>query len=154
GGGTQVTITGTGFSGTSPTWSASAVSFGGVAATSFVVVNSTTITAVSPAEAQGTVDVLVTNPGGTSGVVAGDHFTFDPTLTPTVTSVSPTTGSTVGGASVIVTGTNFTTTAAAVSFGSTAASTFTVNSSTQITVTSPAVASPGAVDVRVTNSVG
>ena len=61
-GGTPVTITGTGFAG--PT----TVSFGGNAATSVVVVNSTTITAVSPASTTGAgiVNVTVTDAGGTS----------------------------------------------------------------------------------------
>ena len=59
-GGTIVTITGTGFTG------ATKVDFGAVAATSFTVVSDTEITAVSPAQAVGTHDVLVTTPGGTS----------------------------------------------------------------------------------------
>jgi hypothetical protein len=40
-----------------------------------MVTNSTTITAVSPAEAAGTVDIQVTTPSGTSAKVAGDDFT-------------------------------------------------------------------------------
>jgi len=58
-GGTSVTITGTGFTGTS------AVSFGGVAAT-FTVNTATRITATAPAHAAGTVNVVVTTPGGTA----------------------------------------------------------------------------------------
>jgi hypothetical protein len=59
-GGTPVTITGTNLTG------ATAVTIGGLAATSVAVVNATTITAVTPAHAAGTVDVTATTPGGTA----------------------------------------------------------------------------------------
>jgi uncharacterized protein YhjY with autotransporter beta-barrel domain len=72
--------------------------------------------------------------------------------TPTITSISPTSGAAAGGASVVITGTNFTGTTA-VTFGATAAPTFTVNSATQITVTVPAH-SAGTVDITVTNTSG
>jgi len=70
---------------------------------------------------------------------------------PTVTSVSPTSGPTAGGTSVIITGTGFTGTAGAggVRFGATNAGSYTVNSDTQITVIAPAHAA-GTVDVTVT----
>jgi hypothetical protein len=59
-GGVAVTITGTGFS------TATGATVGGVAITSFVVVNATTITGVTGAHAAGAnLDVVVTNPGGT-----------------------------------------------------------------------------------------
>jgi hypothetical protein len=61
-GGTEVTITGTGLSG------ATAVSFGGTAATSFTVDSDLQITATTPPHAAGPVDVAVTTPGGTSMV--------------------------------------------------------------------------------------
>ncbi|MEW6644196.1 MAG: putative Ig domain-containing protein [Pseudomonadota bacterium] len=60
GGGTSVTITGTGFLG------ASAVKFGATNATSFTVNSTTQITAVSPAGAAGAVSLTVTAPGGTA----------------------------------------------------------------------------------------
>ena len=59
-GGTSVTINGTGFTG------ATAVSFGGTAASTFTVNSSSKITATAPAESAGTVDITVTTPGGTS----------------------------------------------------------------------------------------
>ena len=62
-GGTSVTITGTSFIGTT------AVTFGSTNATSFAVTGPTSITATSPA-GSGTVDVRVTNPGGTSATSA------------------------------------------------------------------------------------
>ncbi len=68
-GGTVVTITGTDFIG------ATAVAFGTTSATSFSVVNNTSITATSPAGA-GTVDVTVTTPLGTSATSSADHFTY------------------------------------------------------------------------------
>ncbi|MDR7224981.1 IPT/TIG domain-containing protein [Aminobacter aminovorans] len=142
GGGTMVTITGTNFS------TASAVGFGGTAATGFVINSATQITATSPA-GTGTVDVTVITPGGTSATSAADQFTYVPA--PTVTSVSPTSGPTGGGSTVVITGTNLSG-ATAVSFGGTAAGSFTVNSATQITVTSPA--GTGTVDVRVTTAGG
>ena len=54
-GGTSVTINGTNF------FNPSTVTFGGVAATNVIVVNSTTITATTPAHAPGPVDVVVTD---------------------------------------------------------------------------------------------
>jgi RHS repeat-associated protein len=67
---------------------------------------------------------------------------------PIVTSVSPCTGSTSGGTSVTITGSNFTG-VTGVKFGTTAASSYTVTSSTSITAVSP-TGSTGPVDVTVT----
>ena len=78
-GGTIVTITGANLSGTT------AVMFGGVPATSFTIVNSTTITAISPARAAGPVDVVITTPGGNLDRDA--LFTF--MLQTSATSTSP-----------------------------------------------------------------
>ncbi|MGZ6927941.1 MAG: beta strand repeat-containing protein, partial [Acidimicrobiia bacterium] len=143
-GGTSVTIGGTGFSG------ATAVKFGTTAAASFTVNNANQITATSPAHAGGTVDVTVTTPSGTSPTGAADQFTFVPA--PTVTSVTPSSGSTSGGTSVTIAGTDFTG-ATAVSFGGTAAASFTVDNAGQITASSPAHAA-GTVDVTVTTPSG
>jgi IPT/TIG domain/PKD-like domain len=74
-GGTNVTITGTGF------LSGASVTFGGSAATSVVVVNSTTITAVTPAHALGAVNVTVTNTDTTTGTLTNGYTyikQFDP----------------------------------------------------------------------------
>ncbi len=78
-GGTTVTITGTGLFG------ATSVSIGGAAATSFTVVNGTTITAVTSARAIGTASVLVTGPGGTN--VPNSLFTFT-NSPPTISNVA------------------------------------------------------------------
>jgi uncharacterized delta-60 repeat protein len=80
GGGTAITITGTNFVG------GALVSVGGVSATSVVVTSATTITAVTPAHAGGTVDVVVANPdlqtatkvGGFIYARTTDVDSFDP----------------------------------------------------------------------------
>jgi hypothetical protein len=143
-GGTQVTITGTSLNG------ASGVSFGGTAATAFLVNSSGQVTATAPALAAGTYDVTVTTPYGTSATSPADRFTG--LAVPTVTSINPTSGPAAGGTSVTITGTNFTG-LLAVSFGGLSAAALTVNSATQVTATAPAAA-PGTVDVTVTTAAG
>ena len=134
-GGNSVVITGTNL------LSASSVSFGGVAALSFVVNSATQITAVAPARAAGAVTLSVTTPGGTATA------TYTYSTTPTITSLSPLSGTTSGGVTVTITGTNFTG-ATGVTFGGVNASSFTVNSATQITAVTPArVAGGVTVDV-------
>lgn len=69
GGGTTVTITGTGFTG------ATGVTVAGVAATSFTVDSDTQITAITPAGASaGDVDVAVTTGGGTTALASGFRY--------------------------------------------------------------------------------
>jgi hypothetical protein len=91
----------------------------------------------------------VTTPYGTSATSSADHFTA--LAVPTVTGLGTSVGSTAGGATVTVSGTNFTG-LLAVWFGSTPAAAITVTSSTQLSVTVPAAA--GVVDVTVTTSAG
>ncbi len=227
-GGTAVTITGTNFA------AGATVRFGSAAATNVVVVNSTTITATTPAGSAGAATVTVTNSGGQSGSLAsGFTYIAGPTVseciaeqrsgggrdggddhgdelrggrdgdvwqrggdqrgggeqhddhgddaggqcgcgdgdgdnsggqsgslasgftyigTPTVSSVSPNSGSTSGGTAVTITGTNFAA-GATVTFGSAAATNVVVVNSTTITATTPA-GSAGAVTVTVTNLLG
>jgi len=84
GGGTNVTITGSGFCNNSQN-----VQFGGTDATNFVLDNDSQIRAVSPAHAAATVDITVITDGGTSPTSAADQFTYK-TDTPSVyTSQSP-----------------------------------------------------------------
>src|SRR6202040_1583014 len=83
-GGTAVTITGTNFA------AGATVTFGGAAATNVVVVNSTTITATTPAGSAGAVTVTVTVNGQNGSLTNG--YTY--TVPPTVGSVSPNTGTT------------------------------------------------------------
>jgi hypothetical protein len=70
-GGRPVTINGTGFA------AGATVTFGGTAATSVVVVNSTKITAVTPAHAVGAVNVVVTNTDTTTATSIGG-YTYRP----------------------------------------------------------------------------
>ncbi len=76
--GTTVTITGTNFTG------ATTVSFGGTAATSFTVVNNTTITAMVGSGASGSVSV--TTPNGTASLAG---FIYCPAFKPIINPVSP-----------------------------------------------------------------
>ena len=64
-GGTSITITGTDF------LANATVSIGGTPASSVSVVNSTSITALTPAHAEGSVNVVVTNTDGQSGTKIG-----------------------------------------------------------------------------------
>jgi PGF-pre-PGF domain-containing protein len=89
---------------------------------------------------------------GTAGSGAGAAYIFLTAAAPTVTGISPASGTTAGGTSVTVTGTGFTG-ATAVKFGTTNAASYTVNSATQITAVSPA-GSAGIVDITVTTSAG
>ncbi|MDP4580932.1 MAG: IPT/TIG domain-containing protein, partial [Saprospiraceae bacterium] len=132
--GQEVTITGTNLTG------ATAVSFGGTAATTFTVVSATSINATVAAGASGVVSV--TTASGT-GTLAG--FTYLPP--PTITSFSPTSAGT--GQTVTITGTNFSGTTA-VSFGGTASTSFTVVSATSITAV-VAAGTTGAVSVTTSN---
>lgn len=82
GGGTTVTLTGSGFS------NATSVKFGSLSATSFVVNSPTQITAVSPASTAGSVDITVTTAGGTSTISAADQFTYSVRQTGTINAAS------------------------------------------------------------------
>jgi hypothetical protein len=139
-GGSSVTITGTGFTG------ATAVKFGSSNASSFIVTSGTKITAVSPPEVPGTVDVTVTTPAGTSAISSADHFKF----VPAVTGLSPNAGSKSGGTSVTVSGAGFALgTGTTFKFGTAKATLVNCTSTTECTVASPAHA-VGTVDVKAT----
>jgi hypothetical protein len=147
-GGTQVTITGTGF--TSP----ATVDFGPNAATNVTVQSPTQIVATAPA-GSGAVDVTVTTSTGESAAV---QFTYTAVsvapqvaLLPTVVGISPTSGPASGGTGVTITGTDFTS-PARVHFGPNGATDVAVESPTQIVATAPA--GGGTVDVTVTTSTG
>lgn len=139
-GGTLVSINGSDFQ------TGATVTFGGIAATSVMVASPSQILATTSAHAAGVVDVVVGNPD-TQTTTATSAFTFQ--AAPTVTNVAPNTGSSAGGTSVTITGTNFQS-GAAVLFGPNLATSVVVGSATTITAVTPA-GTPGAVDVRVTN---
>jgi hypothetical protein len=116
--GTVVTITGDNLNG------ATAVSFGGVAASSFTVNSATSITATVGSGATGLVSVVT--PAGSASL---GTFTYG--VTPiTITNFSPTSGG--PGTVVTIDGSNFTGTTS-VSFGTSPATSFTVVSDDQIT---------------------
>src|SRR5216684_5695417 len=93
-GGTSVIITGSGF------MCASSVKFGSIATSDFKVDSDTQITVVSP-PGDGTVDVTVITPSGTSATTYDDQFTYHPPICvycrflayhPIVADISPTSG--------------------------------------------------------------
>ncbi|MEA2163027.1 MAG: large repetitive protein [Thermoanaerobaculia bacterium] len=143
-GGDFVTITGTGF----VSGGSLGVTFGGAAATSVTVVNSTTITCTTPAHAPGVVDVVLTNGDG-QPTTAFSAFAYD--NPPNVTTIRPTSGSTAGSGDVIIEGTNLNT-VTSVSFGG-INGTILSSSAGQLTVAAPPH-SAGAVNVVLTNNVG
>ena len=132
-GGTAVTITGACFL----NGSLDAVSIGGFAVQSFSRVDDSTITAVTGVATapNATASVNVTTSSGTNA--ANTLFNYVSYL-PTILGISPSTGSTVGGTEVTITGINFTG-ATAVTIG--AAVAFVVESDTVITAVTPATAS-------------
>ena len=140
-GGTKVTITG------SVLYAASAVTFGTTSAV-FKAISNSKIVATAP-PGTGTVDVRVTTPAGTSAAVTAAKYTY--VAAPAVTGLSPTTGSTLGGTKVTITGSVFGG-ASAVKFGTSAAASFSVSSASEIVATAPA--GTGTVDVRVTTPAG
>ncbi|MBN1417467.1 MAG: IPT/TIG domain-containing protein, partial [Planctomycetes bacterium] len=142
-GGTAVTIGGTGFQ------TGATVTFGGTSATSVVVVSSTQITCATPAHAAGAVNVVVANPDGQSGTLAGG-FTY--VAAPSIVSLDPREGPAVGGTPATIGGTDFQT-GATVTFGGALATSVVVVSSTQITCVTPAGA-PGLVTLEVENPDG
>lgn len=79
------------------------VKFGNVSATNIRFINSTTIIATSPAQAEGTVNVTVTNPDGYTSILS-NAFTY---TKHTITSITPNTGSTAGGTEITISGSNF-----------------------------------------------
>ncbi|MGA2498621.1 MAG: IPT/TIG domain-containing protein, partial [Tepidisphaeraceae bacterium] len=141
-GGYPVTINGSGFTG------ATSVSFAGVNIPSgaFASHSDTQITITTPAVTAGVYDVTVTTPNGTSTTSTADQFTYADI--PTVTGISPTSGS--FGTVVTIDGTNFIN-GATVTVGGTAATNVTVNYDGTITATVPIRGSgPDTADVVVT----
>ena len=148
----QVTVTGNYFTG------ALAVHFGSTPALSFTVVNSTTITAYTPASSSPEiVCVSVENAYGWSTCTSASNYTYDGA--PVITSMSAYSGS--AGTSVTVNGSGFDYGSAKVSAvyfcngpsNCTNASTFTVVNDSSLNVTVPGL-SPGTYAVKVTTPGG
>ena len=140
----MVTITGTGF------LSGATVSLGGTAATGVNVASSTSITATTAAHSAGSVNVVVTNSDNQTGTLNGGYSYGAPNPAPTVSAISPATGTTAGGTAVTITGTGFLA-GATVKLGGTSATGVNVVSGTSITATAPGH-SAGSVSVVVTNT--
>jgi hypothetical protein len=138
--GTVVTVLGSNFTG------ATAVAFNGTAAAGFNVVSATQLTATVAAGTT-TGPITITTAAGT----ATSATPFIVGAPPTVISFTPTSGPV--GASVVITGTNFTG-ATQVKFNNTPAIAFAVNSATQITATVPAGATTGPIAVTTPVSTG
>ena len=119
--GTVVTIYGSNFN------SATNVKFGGIAATSFSVINNTTINATVGSGASGSIQIASLN---NVGSLAGFAFISPPSIN----SFSPTSAN--AGTLVIISGLNFTG-ATGVSFGNIQASSFTIVNSTTIAAVTP-----------------
>ena len=161
GAGTPVTIEGNYFS-TSPV---PQVFFGGVPATDVQVNWDGELTADAPADPAGTatdqVVVTVSTGAGSSsstGTPTVNEFTYAPTSAPTITSVSPTSGSQIPSGSVTIHGSNFYDGGVTpiVDFG-TVASIGSISISdnwTQITTTIPPAINSGTVNITVTTPAG
>ena len=139
-GGTEVTLTGTGFQ------SGATVQFGGGAASGVTGSSATSAGASTPLGSAGPVDVVFTNPDGQSSTLSAGYMYAAP---PSIMSVSPESGSVAGGTAIIVTGTDFVS-GATVTVGGAAATGVTFNSATSITATTPSGAA-GQADVVITN---
>jgi formylglycine-generating enzyme required for sulfatase activity len=114
-----------------------------------MVVNATTVTALTPAGTLGNADVVITGGKGTITVVGGYRYVVP---APTVSSVSPASGSTLGGTAITITGANLTG-ASSVTVGGVAAASVVVVSPTSITAVTPA-GTAGAKTIAVTTAGG
>lgn len=142
-GGTRITITGQYF------LQGASVRLGGVPAFAVTVTSPTTATAITNSSAPGAVDVVLVNPDTQSGTLTAG-YTYEGA--PSLTSLSPISGSTAGGTVVTIIGAGFLPNTA-VTFGTIASPTVTRVSNTELTAVTPA--SPvGVVTVTVRNPDG
>jgi hypothetical protein len=141
-GGTEVTITGSGFA------APAEVHFGEATATSITVNSPTSITATSPVNVSGTLDITVTTGGGTSATSSKTHFKS----APAVESISPSNGPLAGGNAVEVTGAGFAPGAGTtkLKFGKGSAKSVQCASTTSCTAIVPIGKATGTVDVVAT----
>ena len=140
-GGTLVTFSGANLEGTT------AVDFGGDAA-SGIVASATSVTCYAPARSPGVVAVTLTTP---AGVVAGGTYTYQ-LPGPSISSMTPVEGSTLGGTTVSIHGNHLTGTTT-VAFDGLAATEVVVVSDDLVTCSTPSHAA-GIVDVVVTSPTG
>ncbi len=141
-GGTPITISGAYFTGVS------SVLLGGAPATQVTVVNSTTLTAVTPAASAGAVDVTVTANGRVGSLANAYSYSNS-----SITGVVPGIGAAQGGGAVVITGA-FLANTSAVWFGDSPAQSFTQVSATQVNAIAPAGTAGTSVDVRLQTPAG
>src|SRR5580765_4509165 len=161
-GGTDVTVTGTHFQPGAHVLFGPTDGSGGLAGdstgTPVSVLSSTSIRVTTPPGIVGATNVVVLNPDGQSGALKSSdagHFSYTGTA-PSIATVSPATGSSLGGTSVTITGAGFLPNAKVAFAASgelsppTGTSVVVAPDGTQITAKTPAHAA-GLVDVVVTN---
>jgi hypothetical protein len=146
-GGTPVTITGTNFA------TGAIVTFGFATASKVVVVNSTTITAVTPPHVAGSANVIVRNSAGNQGSLSNAflYTSTPPSTQPQLNVIVPSTGSTAGGDTITIAGSNLT--GSTVTVGG-APATIVSRGPVSMTATTPAGSAGSPVDVVVTNAKG
>jgi hypothetical protein len=102
-GGAYITIIGSGFAGVM------GVSFGGTAATGISADSDNRLLVLVPAHVAGTVDVIITTPGGTSAIAPGDQYSYvASSLGPVIAALSLTSGTAAGGDALTILGSGFT----------------------------------------------
>ena len=138
-GGTVVAITGTNFQ------SGATVKFGASSAVGVTFNNANSLSVMSPAHDAGDVSIIVSNPDGQSVTSAGG-FTYA-VPGPSISSITPDTGSTAGGTQITIAGGSFAA-GATVTIGGVAATNVNVVNATTITATTP----PGPVNIASTAS--
>jgi heme/copper-type cytochrome/quinol oxidase subunit 2 len=138
-GGTVVAITGTNFQ------NGATVKFGATPAVSVTFNNANSLSVMSPAHDAGDVSIIVSNPDGQSVTSAG-VFTYA-VPGPSISSITPDTGSTAGGTQITISGGSFAA-GATVTIGGVAATNVNVVNATTITATTP----PGPVNIASTAS--
>ncbi len=144
-GGTSITLRGTNFT------EASSITVGGLACTNVSVIDAETAQCTTPAKSAGTASINITTPGGTNW--NNRLFTYKAPVppAPTVSSLSPTSGTTAGGTTITITGTGFTG-AAGIAIGGLPCAGFTVTNTTSATCTTPpGNAGTASVDVTTPN---
>ncbi|MAB79441.1 MAG: hypothetical protein CMJ89_08815, partial [Planctomycetes bacterium] len=148
-GGTDVTLTGSGFQGVNA--GATFVRFGAMEASNVQVIDDSTIQCNAPAGAPGALeDVTIVNNNG-SAVLAGAFRYLDDL---TLSGLSPTHASPVGGTLMTLTGSGFTSSTAGVTsvrVGDTLSSTVNILSNTSLSFTLPPGTPDASVDVVVSN---
>jgi formylglycine-generating enzyme required for sulfatase activity len=140
-GGTPITISGVFFTGVT------SVSIGGALATNMIVVSSTTITAVTPAHAAGSVSITIATPSRASTLK--NAFSY---ASSSILSVAPNAGGVGGGALITISG-NYLGGATSVTIGGAPATNLVVVSPTIITAVTP-TGTLGPADVVVTTPAG